>query len=335
MLRSIQTPHLRPIVTAGQITVAATPSGSLNIGAGDFSAISRVSAGRADLTRKIKPIRPGIVIGAAGADQAAGSYFTYKSDPTSSTIVTEVVLANGSAGDDGTYDFLSLDYDSTNTDRSSPIQTLLGSSNGMRWMVARIASTGVASVGATQFKSISKASSVYTLTFKNAFARTPLVFPIPIAATQKSVCVTAKSASACSIATFNSSEAAEDNAFYVLIVGWDRKDDTHGVKRAIQIPQRETRVEVFRVTGSGTAVIDLGTTDAALTDNGTGDYTLTWTKPFKREPIVIPSAKSGRVQLLANASTTSANIGTFNSTGSAADGIFSVLVIGFDTADEV
>lgn len=332
MLRSIQHPHIRPIVIGGTVTTVSTPSISIDVGAGDFSASARNSAGKGTLTRNIPVIRPGIVIGSVGASIANGGYFTYDTDPSAASVVGEALGAAGS-GDDGTFDFLSLDYRNEFTDRASPLQTLNASTHGMRVIVARVAAAGTIALGSSHFSSISLASSVYTLTFANAFARTPLVFACPIAAAQKAYRVTSKSASACDISTFSAAEAAEDNAFYVVIVGWDRKDDTWGRERAVQIPTRKPRAEAFRVTDSGTAAIALGSTDATVVDNGTGDYTLTWTKAFLTEPIVIPVGKAGRAQLASNASTTAANIVTFNATGSAADDDFCALVIGADSLD--
>lgn len=331
MLRTIQHPHIRPIVTAGQITTVVTPSISVDIGGYDFSAPTRNSAGKATLTKGVASIRPGIVVGSVGASIADGGFFTYDTDPSTASLVGEALGASGS-GDDGTFDFLCLDYLNSQTDRAIPFQSLPSSSLGMRWLLFRVAAAGTLVAGSTS-ASIAVASSVYTLTFRNAFARTPLVFPMAIGAAQKACRVTAKSASAVSIATFSAAEAAEDNDFYCLVVGWDRTADVGGARMAIQCPQRKPRLEAFRVTGSGTAAIALGSTDATLVDNGTGDYSLTWTKAFLRAPIVIASGKAGRVQAATAASTTAANIVTFGATGSAADDDFCALVLGFDAVD--
>lgn len=333
MLRTIQTPHLRPIVSAGQVITAATPSATINIGAGDYSAVARNSAGKATLTRRSpQPIRPGIVIGSPSGSIANGGYFTYDTDPSSASIVGETLGAAGS-GDDGNFDFLAVDYRSAEDDRVSPLQTVVATSHGMRWIVARITAAGAISYGHNQIASVSLASSIYTITYKNAFARTPLAFVCPVATTQKSYLLS-RTASTCTVSMFDASEAAENNAFHLIVVGWDRTRDTWGMERAVQVAQRKPRLECFRVNGTGTAAIALGSTDAALTDNGTGDYTLTWTKPFAFAPVVIPVGKAGRAQLKSATSSTAANIVTFGATGSAADDEFCALVMGFDCVDE-
>lgn len=52
--------------------------------------------------------------------------------------------------------------------------------------------------------------------------------------------------------------------------------------RDIASPQRKVRVIDFRIDGTGTASITAGSAHISLTDNGTGDYTVTLTKPGAR-----------------------------------------------------
>lgn len=104
--------------------------------------------------------------------------------------------------------------------------------------------------------------------------------------------------------------------------------------RDLKGTQRLPRVLALRVDGTGTASILEGSTDATLTDNGTGDYTLTFAKAFARVPVcvvtpvtaglipnVTPLAASVQVTLKAADGTT------------ATDGDFHVLVHGWDAAD--
>lgn len=333
MLRTIQHAHIRPIIRAGQVTTLATPAITLDIGGGCYSASARNSAGKATLTKGYPNVRAGVVIGQAGAAIADGGYFTFNTDPSTGSVVGATVDASGVA-DDGTFDFMEFSFQNEFTDRTSPLQRVVASSQGMRILAVKISSLAAISIGGTQLATATKASSIYTLTPTNAFARTPLVFATPIATAQKATRVTSKSASSVAIATFSAAEAAQDNDFYALIIGWDRTGDYCRRGAAVQAPFRKPRIEVFRVTGSGTAAIATGSTDATLVDNGTGDYSLTWTKAFAREPIVIVSAKAGRAQCKSAASTTGATIVTFDASGAAADDDFCAVVIGSDVADE-
>lgn len=105
--------------------------------------------------------------------------------------------------------------------------------------------------------------------------------------------------------------------------------------RDIKSPQRAMRMLSFRITGTGTAAIAEGGFDATLTDNGTGDYTLTFTNPFARLPTVVANVVTancyvqigtlavGSVQLLVKDL----------DDDSAKDAVFHCLVMGPDVAD--
>jgi len=334
MLRSLQHPHLRPYLTAFKITTTSTPSISVDVGAGDVTASARNSAGKSTLTPYRAAIRAGVVCATPGADIADGGIGTYDTDPSGTAIVSEFLGASGS-GDDGTGYVMALNYLNEYTDRVSPQQSVKHSAINGRLMGFRVSLAGAAAVGSSQASSVGVAASVYTVTYNRAYGRGSIVLATPIAAAQKAVKVTAASATACSVATFDSSEAAEDNAFYLMVLGWDAHHESWGLDRTLQVPQLRPRLEAFRVSGSGTAAIALGTDDATLVDNGTGDYTLTWAKAFEREPIVIATAKAGRAQLAAAASSTAANILTFNAAGSAADDDFCLFVLGYDSVTEI
>lgn len=58
-------------------------------------------------------------------------------------------------------------------------------------------------------------------------------------------------------------------------------------KQEVGIRQSKAELLAFRVDGTGTASILEGKYHATLTDNGTGDYTLTFARPFARTPVVV------------------------------------------------
>jgi hypothetical protein len=106
--------------------------------------------------------------------------------------------------------------------------------------------------------------------------------------------------------------------------------------REIKGTQRLARFIGFKVTGTGTAAITQGAQDATLTDNGVGDYTLTFAKAFTRAPIVVASALTADTYAeVAAASTSSCQIKIkAPATGAATDAVFFVQVLGYDSADE-
>lgn len=60
--------------------------------------------------------------------------------------------------------------------------------------------------------------------------------------------------------------------------------------REIKGSKRLPRALFFRVDGTGAASILEGAFDATLVDNGVGDWTLTFARPFGRTPVVALAA---------------------------------------------
>lgn len=107
--------------------------------------------------------------------------------------------------------------------------------------------------------------------------------------------------------------------------------------REIKGTQRLPRMLAIKLDGTGTAALNEGANDAVLVDNGPGDYTLTFAKPFARTPVVVASALTADiiVQLFA-LSATAVQIKTFDSNGgpTATDADLDIIVLGWDTADK-
>lgn len=105
--------------------------------------------------------------------------------------------------------------------------------------------------------------------------------------------------------------------------------------REIKSTQRLVRQLAFKVTGTGTAAISQGSTDATLVDNGTGDYTLTFAVPFVRAPICVASCMTATCYAeVAAASATAVQILTKSNANSATDAVFHLIVQGYDSADQ-
>lgn len=110
--------------------------------------------------------------------------------------------------------------------------------------------------------------------------------------------------------------------------------------RQVKSSQRAPRLLAIQVDGTGTASIVVGGTDATLTDNGTGDYTLTFAKAFARVPTVVVTPISTTGDVIATLDTVAAGsviINTWDGTdGTTAKDIdFHVLIVGYDSADQI
>lgn len=336
MLRPLKAPHLLPLLQGWKFTTVVTPAVALNIGSEEGS-IARNAAGKVTIT-PIEPCsREGVVVCTPGADIAQGAYGCFDTAHAESSFKAELLNAAGT-GDDGTGYALSVGFEADEDDRYpfGNYQSVRNSRLSPRLMGFKVLSDNSLSLGKAQ-ASVAVASSVATLTFANAFQGDCVVVASPIAATRKAVRVTAATAKLASIEAYDPvGTALEDNSFYALVLGWDNPSIAGVSRRVVEVPQLKPRLEVFRVDGTGTAAIDFGSTDATLTDNGTGDYTLTWKEPFAREPIVIVTGKDNPAQLLAAATSTACQFGCFNKTTHAAvDDEVYVVVLGYDYDSEI
>jgi hypothetical protein len=107
------------------------------------------------------------------------------------------------------------------------------------------------------------------------------------------------------------------------------------MQREVMSPQRMPRLIAFKIDGTGTASLTVGSKDGVLTDNGTGDYSIALSKPFARSPIVVATpSTAGAVVEIAAASASAVQILVKDTSGAALDGDVHVLVHGFDAADE-
>lgn len=106
--------------------------------------------------------------------------------------------------------------------------------------------------------------------------------------------------------------------------------------REIKSTQRLPRQLALKVNGvGGSPAIQIGQFDATLEDNGTGDYTLTFAKPFARAPICVASCETASCYAeIAAATATSVQILTKANDDTATDAVFHLIVQGYDAADE-
>lgn len=111
-----------------------------------------------------------------------------------------------------------------------------------------------------------------------------------------------------------------------------------GFARAVNSRQRLVHMIAARVDGTGTAALLSGSQELTLTDNGTGDYTLTLATPAQQVPTVLLTSKTSAVEVRLGTVTASAVqvLGFASADGTTAtDCDFDVLIIASDAADEV
>lgn len=111
------------------------------------------------------------------------------------------------------------------------------------------------------------------------------------------------------------------------------------MKRPVESNQRKMRLLALKLDGTGTASLSgPSSNEATLTDNGTGDYTITFSRAFQQAPVVVATPLTDDIAVsLKSAATTSAVSLECRSIGAcpaATDADLEVLIIGSDVAEK-
>jgi len=195
-------------------------------------------------------------------------------------------------------------------------------------------------VGSDDISAISFVSTgILDVTFRSPFYTTPIVLGSAATVNNRACGLrganTTKTGARLCI-TDETGTAADDDGYF-LIIGRDSQftDAFHKFAGDVKGTRVDPRVLLFHVDGTGTASILNGTYDAALTDNGTGDYTLTFDETFSSAPIVVACATGTEASCAVTATSISAcTIESTNAAGSATDTDFYAVVIGWDSTSE-
>ena len=110
-----------------------------------------------------------------------------------------------------------------------------------------------------------------------------------------------------------------------------------GSSKNVLSPQRKMRIMGVLVDGTGTASLSgICSRNMNLTDNGTGDYTLTFQVPFSQAPQILASPVTDNIICkIGTVTASAAQILTENLSGTATDADFHVIVLGSDAADQI
>lgn len=301
MLRELKTRHNHPRFLYGQITTSGGNTVTKDIGGDDLAAATEAAAGTPSLTLKLPSRRVPVVVATIGADVAAGGYADLSAVSTGS-IAKPAFKSEAGVADDGTGDYLIFGYDSSDTDRVVS-QIVKATKRRTRMFGGKLTGSGsgiTVNFGTSDISASRTSTGVYSLTFKRAFSRTPIVLACGIKSSAvRAPKVTAKTAKDCIVSIFDETGTVQDDAFYIVVIGSDIRDE-HGLAYApVENSQRKPRIVVGQVTVSaGTPTFSINSNEfSSVTDNGAGDFTLNLSDVFRQECIVIATARAGRAQV--------------------------------------
>jgi hypothetical protein len=337
MLRDVINQHVRPRLIPFQLTTAATPSCTVNIGYGSITATRSGTAGAGTITPRTPFTRGGMLF--MGQTSTTGGYATYNTTTGSNSAFAYSMLANGGAATDGAGDGFLFGWDSADADLVMN-QDVLCVSNYPKLVWGKITgATGAVAIGSGDFACTRTGTGVYNVRFAVCFGQIPVIVATGIAGAAASTSrITSKTASGCTV-TMATQAAVADQDFYILALGQRSRSDAGRARVPLASTQRKPRIVAGTITNTGgtwsltTGARDISTT---ITDTGAGDFSITLLRPFAREPIVTATTTTQRAQCGAAATTSVVRIQTRAAGGAATDtnGITNVFVIGSDDVSE-
>lgn len=339
MLHTLKTEHLGLILQGFAATIGASDV-TVNKGSNDTSAAVRNSAGNASLTRRETGLfkRGPIAVASPGADVAEGGLAIGLS--SAATGDYRFLTSNSSGiADDGDFYAIGAGWINEETDLARfPQQHVRATFPHPVLMGFSIGSDGSIVSGGNQATVTKTGTGTYRIDFSPAMGGVYGAVATGLGASNIRARIVSATALSVTVNVSNASGTLGDNAFHLLVLASKSTFETGRMRKKVHCPQPFPRLLAGRFDGTGTAAIVIGgATNGAsfeLTDNGTGDYTVTFTKPFKRAPIVIPTTyglSNRSVQLAAAPSVSSCNILGFDISGTAADADFDLLVLGYDS----
>lgn len=346
MLRELKCVHIKPRLSPFRARLSSTAANNiLTTGYGDFT-WSRASAGVATLTARHPYSRNGFFFGTPDNSQSDGAYVSYgATSGTGSAFVVNTFDTSGVAAD-LRIDGVTFGFDSSDLSICKP-QSVANTLAYSRVNFGRITgSTGAVAIGSKDFSCTRSSTGVYAITFRRAYAQMPIVLITPISTSTGAAAVigtsfASRTAAGVTINLSNTSGVLTDFDFYIGVFGQDTKTDGGRGRFPTTCSQRLPRIVACEITNTaGTPTLTIGRATGGadftgLTDNGTGDFSVTMTTPFKREPAVFAMTTTQRVQV--HSYTAGAiRVLTKNAAGTNTDvtGVTHIMAIGSDDASE-
>lgn len=334
MLRGIRFPYLDGELSPFQVNITGATTGVASLNAPLVSSVTTASTAADVIIKGGTPPRPFVSVATPVGTSRYGACAYPDPDPSGTEVRIEA-RDTSNTRQTGKVNVLSLVREHKSNLRVFPFTGLNIRHAMPRIIVARINADGTIASGKADIASVTKASSVYTITFKRAFARVPVTVASAIhASAQKLVTVAAEANNSVQIATFSRS-AAEDNAFCLMVVGSDSPVQSYTNTRTIKHSFIRPRLEIARFTVSGGTwtVADGG---GSVTKNGTGDITYTYPRAFSRAPVIVGGGLSQFFNLYEAPGTASCRFRTTAaSSGNASDSGASLLILGWDSVREI
>lgn len=338
MLREVINKHIKPRLVPFQLTTTASGA-TVDIGYGDYTA-TRATTGTGVLTHRHGFYRNGLILLSQGT--TIGGYAAYNSTSGENDAFGYTILNASGTANEGVAEGFCFGFDSADLSLCKK-QRVAATNSAPRIIWGKVTgSTGAVAIGARDFSVTRTASGTYSVSYRRAFARTPIVMVTGVATgAATTASITSKTASTVAVTMAPQTGTPTDADFYICAIGSDARSDSARGRMPLQNSQRLPRIVACEITNTGgTPTLTIGgatggTDFTSLTDNGAGDFSVTIAEAFKREPAIFVTTTTQRAQVHSYTAGV-VRVQTRNSAGSAADtnGVTHIFVIGSDDASE-
>lgn len=181
-------------------------------------------------------------------------------------------------------------------------------------------------------------TGLLSLTHRDGFSRVGLVFANgnPADGGYVATTDTAGQKSAFGLKGYDEAGNATATTIEGFTYGWDNTDLSISKPQRVVSTFNDPRIIWGKITGSSGAVA-IGTSDFSCVRNTTGDYTVTFKRPFSQTPVVLTTAINTATatatidQNVTTRTASSVEVIVGDNTGSGVDSDFYIVVIGQDT----
>jgi len=343
MLRDVKIDYVRSRMIGGAFTSTTTPS--ITADYGQDGTLLRNSAGRSQITLS-QPFGQ-MCIAIAQQHTLSGGFESQAAVPTNAGILQFDSRDNGTTFTDARVDWLALGYDQNLLPYKIPNQKVKATLRKSILVGGQIAgATATVNIGKKDFSITRASAGRYTINFLRPFAQPPLIFFNFIATSgYRTLKVTARTGSSCTVECDDNTPAAQDATFNIMVYGTMCKDQ-HGKARSnLCNTQRKPRLLAGAITVSGgvpafTTIVSgkaTGFNDifTNLVDQGAGDVSFDFVKPFKREPIIINTPVSSVKTRLHTITSTGVRIQNINTAATPSDPVgYHFLILGSDEVNQ-
>ena len=346
MLREVRSPCIRPRLVGLRYTTSSSTA-AIGTGVGSAKITSAATgSGVISFTRGFGR-RPIVVANASSLDIAAGGYVGGTTNTYATAIGNTLVTRNTAAtADDGTAHVVILGYDS----RVPDVLPYTARNNVCRCdfdqgivKCFKVDTTNSAiTINARNATFVKNAPGDVTLTFRSAFASTPVAVATPYSSSCLICMIDTITSRSVGVKVYNKAGTLTDGVFYLLVLGDGQGPSERVAATPLYSDQRKPIIHGCSIVYvSGVPTFDFNTS-FGLTDTATGRTTFTWpTAGVAREAIVIATAIENtgvRYCTIDSATSSGFEVKQWSSAPALADCTdtsgFQLIVVGFQDASE-